>query len=101
MKSKKTSSSKSRNRFPKNSRPLPPELIGIELCLPADVRITEMEWHDRFPSIYMPWKFLYQGCLTGQATYEEERAAEGKRILALPDAKFKSWLSEQQRGGAL
>jgi len=100
VKSQKTPSSSCR-KFPKNSRPLPPELIGVELCLPADLKITEIDWHDEFPSVRMPWRFQFQGLLTDGPSFDQERNAEAARVLALPDAEFKSWLAEQQkRGGA-
>jgi hypothetical protein len=96
VKKSKTFSS-SRSKFPKNSRPLPPELIGVELCLPSDVKITEIDWHDKFPSAGMPWRLQLQGLLSGGPTFEEERNAEAARVLALPDAEFAEWIAEQQK----
>jgi hypothetical protein len=38
--------SRSKKQFPKNSKPLPQEMIGVKLCLPDDVDLSQMDWYD-------------------------------------------------------
>jgi hypothetical protein len=79
---------------------VPDVLIKVSLVVPPGCDIRDMEWHDKFPSVRMPWRFQFQGLITDGPTFEQERNAEAARVLALPDAEFKQWLIEQKERGA-
>jgi hypothetical protein len=80
-----------RSKFSRNARPVPNDLVGVLLCVPDDVNLGEIQWHDE-----MPGRILEPASVVAPAL-QERTAAEVERVMALPPAEFKKWIAEQQQ----